>query len=123
MWTLALLAAVRAQEGVAGFDYRTILGGIIGSSPVACVLLWQLIVEQKDNRELRKEIHDLNEQMHQRAERFAPVLVDATRALEEVQKGMAAAINRNDRSDGGVAVDDAARRLEAVVRDLQRQRR
>jgi hypothetical protein len=112
---LGVLIAQVSESG--GFNVAGILGGIIGSSPVAAVLLWRLLIADRDVHRRDEKIEELHQQQLHLSERMAPLIHDATRTLEDVQEGMRATLDRHEVPD----VSDVARRLEKALGDLNRQ--
>jgi hypothetical protein len=130
MWKLALVAAVLGvggagilgQSGVtSSFDYGSLLGGAVGSSPLAATLIWRLLKADKDNQTLRDEVVDLHRQTVVVAERMAPILSDATRALNDFRDGVEATIERG-RTRPAETPDEVITRLETVLGELLRKR-
>lgn len=123
MWKLlvfgGILGAVLGQDAGTAFDWGTLLGGAIGSSPAAGVLLWRLTKADNENARLADEVRNLHAQTIAVAERMAPLLADATRTLNEVRSGLEAAMERG-RPRKGDETDVVVQRLEAVLTDFQR---
>lgn len=126
MLTRLLLAGVLAGAGVgvvvgqtdgAGsvpFDWASLVGGAVGSSPAAVVLAWRLNKADKETVGLRTELRDLHSTTLGMAERMAPILVEASRTLADVRAGMEATIDRTRPAE----IDRVLTRLEDVARDI-----
>ena len=114
---LTSLVGLLGAESAAPFDAGTIFNTLLGSSPVAGVLFWQLIVEQKDNKQLRQEVHDVNRRERETLERMAPLLVEASRALKDTSEVYEAS-DRRRRPDREQLADE----LRAVLREFQGRR-
>jgi hypothetical protein len=129
MWKLLLASAVLGaggagilgQAGATAFDYGSLLGGAIGSSPLAGILIWRLLKADKDNEVLRAEIIELHRQTLGVTERMAPVLSDATRTLNDFREGVEATIQRG-RSRPNDSADQVITRLEQVLAEFNRKR-
>ena len=127
-----LLAGALAVGGWAGgvvgaettgsvpFDWSSIVGGALGSSPAALVLAWRLNKVDGEKKALEERLEGQHDRTVQMLEKMGPILYDATRTLAEVRAGMAASLD--DRRPGS-DTEQQLRRLEETMRDLARDMR
>lgn len=99
----------------APFDWSSLVGGAVGSSPAAVILGWQLNKREKDNVAKDLEIRRLNDRA---ADQFAPLLERVASVLRDVETGLGATINRARPEDVTRAVSD----LRDVVDEMRRGR-
>ena len=97
------------------FDWSSLVGGALGSSPAALILGWRLSKADKELTVAREEIRELNERM---AEKVVPIIERATSTLREVQQGMDATISRSRPEDVGRAIEG----LRDAIEDMRRGR-
>ena len=97
------------------FDWSSLVGGALGSSPAAVILGWRLSKADKELTSAREEIRVLNERM---AEKVVPIIERATSTLKEVQTGMDATISRVRPEDVSRAIGD----LREAIEDMRRER-
>lgn len=115
--TGALGGIIGQTTSTAPFDWSSILGGALGSSPPAAVAIWRLSKADKDKAASDRREQEDKAKLLELVERHAVVLADATATIKAVQDGMAAT-GRSRRDDGDAVVD----RLESFLTDLQRRR-
>lgn len=106
--------------GTVPFDWSSIVGGALGSSPAALVLAWRLNKVDGEKKALEERLEGQHDRTVQMLEKMGPILFDATRTLSEVRAGMAATID--DRRPGS-DTQEQLRRLEETMRDLARDMR
>jgi hypothetical protein len=111
----------QAGAGSVPFDWASLVGGALGSSPAAIVLAWRLNKADKDNTAMRDELRQLHTESRQTAERMATALADSTRALAEAAEGMEATLARRQPPSEDLARQ--VRRLEQLIRDKDTDRR
>lgn len=103
-----LMGVVFAQAGPAPFDWGSLVGGALGSSPAALVLAWRLWRSDRENDQKDAAIRRLEEEHraerrtdHERelarAERLVVTLSEATRSMNELHRTMEAQRRRDDR--------------------------
>lgn len=112
----ASLGGLAGQAAPVPFDWASLAGSAIGSSPAALVLAWQLVQANKEKALMREELRATNEKAYLMAERQGSVLLDATRTLAEVQAGMAATMDRSRPADD---LGRVVRRLESVLGEIR----
>lgn len=101
------------------FDWGSLAGSAVGSSPAAIILAWRLTKQDGDNRALREEVRVLNQENRQMTERVASALVTAGQTMADVRAGMEATLERpRTRTD----TDRLVQQLQDVVRDAERDR-
>ena len=114
-WAGGILGA--EATGSVPFDWSSIVGGALGSSPAALVLAWRLNKSDGEKKALEERLEGQHERNVVMLERMGPILFDATRTLAEVRAGYEA-----ERSQPAGA-DEQLRRLEVTMRDLARDMR
>lgn len=107
--------SVLGQSSSVPFDWASLVGGAVGSSPAAVVLAWRLSKADKEAVALRIELGACHQQTLLMVERMAPVLGEATRTLAEVKSGMEATMDPE--------LTSVLRRLETVAEEINRDRR
>ena len=115
--TGALGGIIGQTTSAAPFDWSSILGGALGSSPPAAVAIWRLSKADKDKAASDRRESESQAKLLELVERHAVVLADATATIKVVQDGMQSS-GRARRDDGDAVVD----RLESFLSDLQRRR-
>lgn len=112
------VGGVIAQASAAApFDWSSLLGGAIGSSPAAAVAIWRLAKADKDKSAADRRDAENQAKLLELVERHAVVLADATATIKAVQDGMSAT-GRDRRGDADAVVN----RLESFLSELQRRR-
>lgn len=114
--TGAVSGGALGQAAPVPFDWASLAGSAIGSSPAALVLAWQLVQANKEKALMREELRATNEKAYLMAERQGSVLLDATRTLAQVQAGMEATMDRSRPADD---LGRLARRLESVLGEIR----
>jgi hypothetical protein len=114
----AVGGGILGQTGSVPFDWASLVGGAVGSSPAAVVLAWRLNKADKEVAGLREELRDMHTQTIVSAEKTAIVLVDATRLIADVKTGMEATLSRRVPD-----IDQTLQRVESTLRDIARDRR
>lgn len=113
----ASLGGLLGQQAPVPFDWASLAGSAIGSSPAALILAWQLVQANKEKAATREELRETNERAYTMAERQGSVLLDATRTLAQVQAGMEASIDRTTRPADDIA--RVLRRLETAIGEIR----
>lgn len=108
----------QASGASSPFDWSSLVGGAIGSSPAAVVLAWRLSKADRELAMARAEIKEGHEKTLSVVERAIPILAEASRTLAEVKAGMEATIKRVPSED----IARAVHQLEDLVEDLARGR-
>lgn len=108
-------SAILAEAAATPFDWSSLAGGALGSSPAAIVLGWRLTKQDKDSAAKEAEIKRLNDLI---VDRVVPLVERATSTLREVQSGMDATISRSRPEDVGRAIGE----LREAIEDMRRGR-
>jgi hypothetical protein len=114
-WAGGVLGA--DATGAVPFDWSSIVGGALGSSPAALVLAWRLNKSDGEKKALEERLEGQHERNVVMLEKMGPILFDATRTLADVRAGYEADRERP------AGTDDQLRRLEMTMRDLARDMR
>lgn len=118
------LTSVVAQTSTstAPFDWSSLVGGAIGSSPAALILAWRLTKADKENQRLSIELRDLHvsttAEQRELLNRVIPLIERAAGTLRDVEVGLGATVARAHPED----VDRAVRELRDVVDELRTRR-
>lgn len=89
-----------ATNATAPFDWSSLVGGAIGSSPAALVMAWRLNKRDKEVDALQSKLDAANERTLQVVERAIPILAEATRTLADVKNGLEELIDDMGRGKG-----------------------
>jgi len=122
--TVGGLTPVVAQttSSTAPFDWSSLVGGAIGSSPAALILAWRLTKADKENQRLATELRDLHAstttEQRELLNRVIPLIERAAGTLRDVEVGLGATVARAHPED----VDRAVRELRDVVDELRTRR-
>lgn len=91
---LSVMMLLQAASDSSSPDSWTIIGPLVGTSPVAAVLAWQLIKREKEIQTLQTDLAETRDQQIKLAERALPILTEATQALREAARGYGVALDR-----------------------------
>lgn len=111
------LGGLLGQSGAVPFDWASLVGGAIGSSPAAVVLAWRLNKADKTITAKEAELREVHEKTIQMVERMAPLIGDATKTLTELKAGMEASSARPGELDRALA------KIDALTSEIERDRR
>lgn len=117
--TGATVGGLIGQTTPAPFDWASLVGGAVGSSPAAIVLAWQLTKRDKENAAMRDEIRQLHAEGRTTTERVATVLAETGRTLAAVHEGMEATL---DRGLPARDIEHVVRRLEDALHEVEQGR-
>lgn len=113
------LVAQTSPTSAAPFNWSSLVGGAIGSSPAALILAWRLTKADKERQELREELRGLHvstaAEQRDLLNRVIPLIERAAGTLRDVEVGLGATVARSHPED----VDRAVRDLRGVVNDLR----
>lgn len=114
------------QTTPAPFDWASLVGGAVGSSPAALVLAWELTKADKRSaakdeiiREKDEHIQRLHADDRARTERVTTVLAETGRTLAAVHEGMEATL---DRGRPARDIERVVRRLEGALHEVEQGR-
>lgn len=116
------LVAQSSPTSAAPFDWSSLVGGAIGSSPAALILAWRLTKADKENQRLAVELRDLHAatatEQRELLNRVIPLIERAAGTLRDVEVGLGATVARSHPEDVAIAVRD----LRGVVDELRSRR-
>lgn len=103
-------------DPVTGFDWGSVLGGVVGSSPATAVLLWRLMRADKETADLRVEVNESHAQALAMTREMAPLLTNAVDTLERVKTGLESQLENPRKQEP--ELERILRRIERTISDL-----
>ena len=113
------IVAQTSTSSAAPFDWSSLVGGAIGSSPAALILAWRLTKADKENQRIAAELRDLHvfnaQEQKDLLNRVIPLIERTAGTLRDVEVGLGATVART-------SPEEAVRELRSLVDELRTRR-